>query len=302
MKPTDSGTVPVNPPSLPKGGGAIKGMGEALGNGRKPQPVPPPPPPLHMVGTHTPASRPLAPPVAAAWKSAPSKPPFAATRVTPPVAGYKQRSQDWRYEHYVEVGALKAEISMKYGAVKDIKIANSTMKEMNKKMGISFISDSIEENPIAWTNPEGKIMLATDHPDYSNAKGGLDASKIRSTIVHEAMHFSSSGKRGLQGQTDLNIQNLNIDEYVTDYFSRETYKSLYPEEEYKTAYFTRDLGGDPVIWGGNYVKFMVEHGSATLSDFEEAYFRDPSKYKEPEEEVVKQWQAIAKRTARSPKQ
>ncbi|WP_349010615.1 hypothetical protein [Photorhabdus bodei] len=89
---------------------------------------------------------------------------------------------------------------------------------------------------------------------------------IRYTIIHESLHASSHQHKGLQSQTDTGADNLNYDEYVTDYFAREVYKQILPDKDYVANCFTKGLGGENKIWGGNIVEFMIQSKHASLEE------------------------------------
>ncbi|AWK41555.1 hypothetical protein GPY51_18170 [Photorhabdus laumondii subsp. laumondii] len=138
------------------------------------------------------------------------------------------------------------------------------MKKTDEKYGqYEYKDEDITSYPIAWTNPDnGKIYIGINSPEYShlNNKGEseLNLAKIISTIIHESLHASSHQHKGLQSQTDTGADNLNYDEYVTDYFAREVYKQILPDKDYVANCFTKGLGGENKIWGGNIVEFMIQ--------------------------------------------
>lgn len=134
-----------------------------------------------------------------------------------------------------------------------------------------FNHEQRNANPPAWTKPTGDIYMGTTSPDYS-PKGELDIDKIRSTIVHEVLHGLSHRHVGFQGQTDITIDNSNYDEFITDFFAKMVYEKLFPNAEYKTQYFTRDLKEEYIHWGGNIAKLMIDSGVASLKELIHHYF------------------------------
>ncbi|QVM93839.1 hypothetical protein JYG34_12865 [Pseudomonas entomophila] len=148
-------------------------------------------------------------------------------------------------------------------------------------------SEARELIPPAWTAPWGTIYMETSAPDY-NVDGVLDIDKIRSTIIHESLHAASHNHVGFQGEGSE--ENLNHDEYVTDYYAKMVYEKLFPGAEYKAGYFTKD--GGAVHWAGNLTKFMIESGHVSKDGLENAYFHT-GEYRKLQGDLKSHWLRIA---------
>uniref|UniRef100_UPI0036DDBA34 RHS repeat domain-containing protein n=1 Tax=Photorhabdus sp. RM322S TaxID=3342825 RepID=UPI0036DDBA34 len=294
-------------------------MEDSDGRGLNEKGVPPPPPIMGMAPPPPPIMGMAPPPPPVMGIAPPLPPPSGGTGGIPnvssltiskgfvpidlPIPEYTQsevRTQLWKAAEHVNLDQLASKISEISGeAKKPINLVDTTLEEVSRKTGIPFNSDALTANPAAWTSPEGTIYMATDSPDYSQ-NGELDVDKIRSTVVHESLHFSSHNYVGFQADTDTSVQNTNYDEYVTDYFAYSVYKEMYPDSPYKTGYFTKDVGGKPKVWGGNLVEFMTQSGHETLGNIKQAYFGGQGRLNQLPEKALDTWKSYAK-TGRSPK-
>ncbi|AJX33432.1 toxin [Burkholderia oklahomensis] len=255
--------------------------------------MPPPPPGALPLPPLPPAARP-APVTAAAPRTSTQS--FQPTELKPFVNENKQLSPRWSVKDYVDVDKLSAGIAAVLGiAPPRMDIAETTMQGLSNVMSIPYYADEPTLNPIAWTSPEGTIYMATDAPEYS-AGGVLDATKIRSTIVHESVHAASHDHTGFQQTTkEAGINaNWNYDEFATDYFAHKVYQQLYPGDDYKTNYFTTDLGGRPKVWGGNLIAFMVQSGHMREADITSAYANGNGSLALLEGEKLDAWKQYAK--------
>ncbi|KVX93522.1 toxin [Burkholderia ubonensis] len=225
-----------------------------------------------------------------------SIPPFKPIELKPFVNANRQVSPHWSVKDYVAVDKLSACIAAVLGiAPPRIDFAETTMEGLSRVMSIPYYADEPTLNPIAWTSPEGKVYMATDAPEYS-ADDRLDAAKIRSTLVHESMHAASHNHTGFQQMTkEAGINsNWNYDEFTTDYFAHKVYQQLYPDADYKTNYFTKDLGERPKVWGGNLIAFMVQSGHMCEADITSAYANGKGSLVLLEDEKLDAWKQYAK--------
>ena len=207
----------------------------------------------------------------------------------------------------MNIEKLSSTIGELFGTEKTVKITDVSQQELFEKIkGISgnqtmeFDADYLNVNPAAWTSPEGMVYMGVDSPDYS-VDGKLDKDKIRSTIIHESLHFSSKNYTGFQAMTDMGVSNTNYDEYVTDYFAYQVFNKMFPGATYKTGYFTKgnDKGDANTFmhWGGNLAKFMIDSGHVTSEELVKRYFHT-GELKELPEPLVSKWQAFAKQNTR----
>ncbi|WP_226383074.1 coiled-coil domain-containing protein [Burkholderia savannae] len=233
---------------------------------------------------------------ATATATAPRAQAFQPIELKPFVNENKQPSPNWSVKDYVDIDKLSAGLASVLGiAPPRMDIAETTMEGLSKVMGIPYYADEPTLNPIAWTSPEGRIHMATDAPEYSSG-GVLDAAKIRSTIVHESVHAASHDHTGFQQTTkEAGINsNWNYDEFATDYFAHKVYRTLYPDADYKTNYFTTDLGGRPKVWGGNLIGFMIQSGHMREADIRSAYANGDGSLALLEGEKLDAWKQYAK--------
>lgn len=242
----------------------------------------------------------------------------------------KKTTPVWNAHDYVDLPKLSEII----GRVLDrpaqgIEIVSTTMagliaeknRVMNEDTPCFTHVDEVAMNPVAWTSPHGTIYMATDAPEYGMAltdaaKGQEDVpleqserdsgvrrdrEKIISTIVHESLHAASHEHVGFQAVTDTSAQNYNLDEYVTDYFAWQAYRELQGDgASYKTNYFTRDVGGNPKLWAGNLVEFLLQTGHASLEQIRDSYAGGASALPELAGDKLEAWKSYAKTGRDSP--
>lgn len=243
-----------------------------------PPPAPPgsaalPPPPLPGAGPVPPLSR-LPGLVAQVQKV------FEPIALARPQMPANQASKPWQTKDYVDTVQLAKTINQLFGvSVSPIKVVDVTHEELFEQIRsvpgnetMQFNEEDLRANPAAWTSSDGTIYMGVTAPDYSE-NGQLDRDKIRSTIVHEALHASSHGHVGFQQETDTSVSNSNYDEYITDYLAHQVFSAMYPGAVYKTGYFTTNVGGDAQHWGGNMAKFMIDSGHVTKSELLGGYFK-----------------------------
>jgi insecticidal toxin complex protein TccC len=266
-------TVPPKPPSPPGSAG-------------------PPPPPF--------GSGPMPPPPPLPGQVAQAQKLFEPIVLARPQMPANQASEPWQTKNYVDTTQLAETIHQLFGvSISPIKIVDVTHKELFEKIRsvpgnetMQFNQVELRANPAAWTSPDGTIYMGVTAPDYSE-NGQLDVDKIRSTIVHEALHSSSHEHVGFQRDTDTSVSNSNYDEHITDYFAYQVFKAMYPGAEYKTGYFTTSVGGDAQHWGGNMAKFMIDSGHVTASELQNGYFRT-GKLNPLPGELLDKWKTFAK--------
>lgn len=213
-------------------------------------------------------------------------------------------SASWEAKNHVDIVELASVISELFSSpLQPIVIKSVSQEELFNKIRavpgnetMEFDAKTLSANPAAWTSPEGVIYMGVDSPDYSD-KGQLDVDKIRSTIVHESLHYSSYQHVGFQAETDLGATNLNYDEYVTDYFAYQVFTKMFPGAAYKTGYFTKDLNNKFMQWGGNLAKFMVDSGHVTPQELAGSYFGS-GKLKALPEPLLSKWKNFAKQKSR----
>jgi len=229
---------------------------------------------------------------------------FEAIALTPPNMPGNVPSTPWKTEDYVDIEALASTISHLFGTPKQpIVIMDVSQRALFEEIravpgnqSMQFDKENLNVNPAAWTSPEGIIYMGVDAPDYSE-NGQLDADKIRSTIIHESLHYSSLEHVGFQASTDVSVANSNYDEYVTDYFARQVFNKMFPGAAYKTGYFTKDLNNNFMRWGGNMAKFMIDSGHVTSAELTVGYFRT-GKLKPLPESLLSKWKMFAKQNRR----
>ncbi|MFP3676896.1 hypothetical protein SB725_07165 [Pseudomonas sp. SIMBA_041] len=211
-----------------------------------------------------------------------------------------QASTTWKTGDYVDTAQLANTISQLFGvSVRPIKVVDVTHEELFEKIRsvpgnetMQFNQEELRANPAAWTSPDGIIYMGVTAPDYSE-NGQLDRDKIRSTIVHEALHASSHGHIGFQQETDTSVSNSNYDEHITDYFAHQVFNDMYPGALYKTGYFTTSVGGEAQHWGGNMAKFMIDSGHVTRSELQSGYFQTGRLNPLPSQ-LLDKWKTFAK--------
>ena len=297
----------------------------------RPPPPPPPappkmPPPAPPVGGPPPPPAPPVggppPPPPPGGRVAPPMPPVLGMRsgtvgaattagnnfepivMAAPVLPANVASPEWRIEDYVDADAISSTISKLFNIEKrELNVKGVTQQDMFEKIKtipgneiMEFDQADLNVNPAAWTSPAGTVYMGTTSPDYS-LNGELDVDKIRSTIIHETIHASSHEHVGFQNTTDTSIPNSNYDEYVTDYFAKMVFDELYPGRTYKTGYFTKDVGGRAMHWGGNLAKFMIDSGHVAFKELAHNYF-NTGKLSALPEKMLTRWQAFAKQNRR----
>ncbi|VVO50416.1 hypothetical protein PS896_00256 [Pseudomonas fluorescens] len=294
------------------------------GDGRKPQKpdvssLPPPrPPPPRPAPPAPPGAGPMAPPrppLPGAGPMAPPRPPppgsvaqapnvFQPVILAPGKQSANVASKSWRTQDYVDLSRLAKTANQLFGLqVGAINVVDVTHEQLTEKIreipgngSMYFNKENLAANPPAWTSPKGVIYMGVTAPDYSE-NGRLNADKIRSTIVHEAMHYLSHAHVGFQPLTDTSVANSNYDEYIADFFAYEVFTAMYPGAEYQTAYFTTNVGGGPQHWGGNMAKFMIDSGHVTKQELHTAFFKT-GKLKALSSQQLDNWKTFAKQKAR----
>ncbi|WP_256592645.1 RHS repeat-associated core domain-containing protein, partial [Pseudomonas sp. 43NM1] len=267
-------------------------------------PVPPQPP-------SPPGSAALPPPPPPGAGFAPPRPPlpgqvaqtqklFQPIALARPQMPANQASKPWQTKDYVDTVQLAKTINQQFGvSVNPIRVVDVTHQDLFEKIRsvpgnetMQFNQEDRRANPAAWTSPDGTIYMGVTAPDYSE-NGQLDGDKIRSTIVHEALHASSYGHVGFQPETDTSVSNSNYDEHITDYFAHQVFNDMYPGAVYKTGYFTTSVGGEAQHWGGNMAKFMIDSGHVTKSELQSGYFETGQLNPLPER-LLDKWKTFAK--------
>lgn len=123
-------------------------------------------------------------------------------------------------------------------------------------IGIKFETDPQFHSP-AQGQP-GKVVINSTALEFYNEDWSPDLTAIRSTLIHELFHSSSinhEGKqlaqvadddKGFQGQGNVVIAQTEeggtqetVDEAATEWFGMQVYKTLYPKDSYKSAYFVQ---------------------------------------------------------------
>ena len=283
------------------------------GDGRKPQkpnvPSAPPPPmppiaPLTVPPRPPPPSAGPPPPPLSTGQAVQAQNVFQPIVLTPPNSSAKVASARWQTKDFVDLGNLATTVNKLFGLqAGSINVVDVTHEELTEKIreipgneSMHFNKENLGANPPAWTSPKGVIYIGVTAPDYSE-NGQLNTDKIRSTVVHEAMHYLSHGSVGFQASTDTSIANSNYDEYVADFFAHEVYSAMYPGSEYQTAYFTTNVGGMPQHWGGNMAKYMIDSGHVTKAELQNSFFKT-GKLKPLSSQQLDSWKTFAKQKAR----
>jgi insecticidal toxin complex protein TccC len=254
----------------------------------------------------------------------PPPPPFGAVRPPPPLFGAvaasvtrafepielskpqmpeNVASPAWKTKDYVNIEDLAKIISRLFDTpYQEIKIEDLSHEGVLEKISsycgeeMEFDKKNLSANPAAWTSPAGVIYMGVNAPDYSE-NGQLDVDKIRSTIIHESLHYFSHMHKGFQEVTNTTVENSNYDEYVTDFFAQKVFKEMYPDSTYKTGYFTKNLGGNFIHWAGNMAKFMIDSCHVTESELRDGYFRTGTLNLLSEQSLSK-WKTYAKQKIR----
>ncbi|CAI8852325.1 RHS repeat domain-containing protein [Pseudomonas serboccidentalis] len=301
-----------NPVTLVDGDGRAPQKPEA---GALPPSRPPPPrPPLPAPAGAGPMAPPRPPPPGSG-PMAPPRPPlpgqgpqgqkeFQPIVLTPGQIPANTASAPWKVADFVDMAKLTKTINQLFG----LKVGSINLKEVTHEQlferirevpgngQMQFNEKDLAMNPPAWTSPKGVVYMGVTAPDYSE-NGRLSADKIRSTIIHEAMHYVSHAHVGFQRSTDTSVANSNYDEYVTDFLGYEVFTAMYPEGKYKTGYFTTNVAGVPQLWGGNMAKYMIDSGHITKSELQNAFFKT-GKLKPLSNQQLDAWKTYAKQKAR----
>jgi len=186
----------------------------------------------------------------------------------------------WDASKQIDVAALSKEMNAMYATgERRLEVRTVTGRKMAEKMGLPYDAANPKSNPAAWTSPEGVIHIASDAPDFA-VNGALDVAKVRSTVVHEAVHSLSANHTGLQNVTlahgEVGLSTLNIDESVVDYFAHQLYRKLYPKQPYKSGYFVAEGS----LWMGETVNFLEKAGVMNKALMRDALFKDPTLFKD----------------------
>ncbi|HDR9512107.1 TPA: hypothetical protein QDC03_007359 [Burkholderia cepacia] len=192
----------------------------------------------------------------------------------------------WNISDHVDVTLIRDKIKEEFPEfgldVSRIEVDSITSRELAKKTGVPY-DPILKNNPAAWTSPEGKIYVASDHPDYV-LNGRIDADKVRSTVVHEFIHAASHNHTGLQASGAAE-RYINYDENFVDFFARNVYSRAYPGMRYKSGYFS----GDGSMWLGEMVRFMEASGTMTRNEIKVALFRNPDSLRPLEGSALNDW-------------
>lgn len=147
---------------------------------------------------------------------------------------------------------------------------------------------------------DGTVHINNSLDDFFLPDGSPDATKIRSTLVHESFHAMSANHAGLQGTENELIAGSALDspdEAVTDYLAIEAYYAVFGRDApaYLTAYFpstgalvgaSPDVGDKakakqlPGAWTGEMVKDIQDVLGMSEQALVRAYFDHPATFKE----------------------
>ena len=168
-----------------------------------------------------------------------------------------------------------------------------------KKQAIARMSYRIERwspedsNP-AQTDASG-IRVWIGHPNYYKPDGSVAVAFLRSTLLHEALHFVSSNHQGFQGVEkflDNTEANDTIDEAVTEKVSHELAATvLDPGEVYTTNYWNlrarrgldfhltltgleRLATGSASLWLGKMVDVIIDKTGLSWATIRKAFLSD----------------------------
>ena len=194
-------------------------------------------------------------------------------------------STPWKVESGIDFKRIEQEIRTRFNVeLEGVEVISTTASDLAVKMGIPYDATSAKSSPVAWTSPQGKIHIATDHPDYV-VNGLVDADKVRSTVVHEYVHAASYRRAGLQGISGAEV---NYDESVVDYFAEKIYAQIYPGRPYKSGYFTPD----GALWHGQLVPFMGQSATMSDVDIQQALFHDPALFRPLGPDALQEWKRL----------
>lgn len=261
--------------------------------------TPPPPPPGMGLPPPPPGLRPPPPGPGASGSGAGVGKVFDPIHLVAPGNTPGKASTPWVAEDFVDTKQLEAAILELFGVARPITIHSvqhedvyHAMRKYPKYENYPAVLEDKGLAPPAWTSPDGQIYIGVTASDY-NVDGVLDVDKILSTIIHESLHAASHRHEGFQPETDIYADNLNYDEYVTDYMAKQVFDKLFPGRTYKTRYFT-NFGDRFVQWGGNLPKFMIDSGHTTRAELESGYFKT-GKLPALKGKLLDDWKRIAKR-------
>ena len=194
-------------------------------------------------------------------------------------------STPWKVESGIDFKRIEQEIRTRFNVeLEGVEVISTTASDLAVKMGIPYDATSAKSSPVAWTSPQGKIHIATDHPDYV-VNGLVDADKVRSTVVHEYVHAASYRRAGLQA---ISGEEVNYDESVVDYFAERIYAQTYPGRPYKSGYFSPD----GALWHGQLVPFMGQSATMSEVDIQQALFHDPALFRPLGPDALQEWKRL----------
>lgn len=191
----------------------------------------------------------------------------------------------WQVERAIDFKRIEQQIHTQWHVkLEGIRVISTTGNDLAGKMGIPYDSSFTKANPVAWTSPQGRIYIATDHPDFV-VNGLVDTDKVRSTVVHEYVHAASHRHIGLQAVSGAEV---NYDECLVDYFAQKLYTQIYPDRPYKSSYFSQD----GTLWHGQLAPFMTQNASMTLEDIQQALFHDPGLFRPLSADALQAWKRL----------
>lgn len=174
------------------------------------------------------------------------------------------------------------------------------------------------EGVAAKVESDGTVHFNNSFDDYFETNGSVKANKVKSTIVHEAMHAISANHTGLQDYSDL-IQQGSIqqspDEALTEYFSIEIYKSVFgmTAQDYETGYWVPNsqriaAAPDPSTkqaalqqqlpagWTGQMVEIIKSVLGIGDDKLKSLYFKNPAEFAEllegKRDEIKSRWSVL----------
>lgn len=194
-------------------------------------------------------------------------------------------STPWQVESGIDFKRIEQEIRTRFNVeLEGVEVISTTASDLAFRMDIPYDAASAKASPVAWTSPQGKIHIATDHPDYV-VNGLVDSDKVRSTVVHEYVHAASHRRAGLQV---ISGEGVNYDESVVDYFAEKIYSQIYPGRPYKSGYFT----ADGALWHGQLVPFMSQSATMNLVEIQQALFHDPALFRPLGPDALQEWKRL----------
>jgi hypothetical protein len=159
-------------------------------------------------------------------------------------------------------------------------------------------------NNAAKAAPGQGIFFNNSLNDYYKADGSPNEDMIKTTVVHESMHYVSADHAGVQQYADLlsptegqnTVAQLQPDEAITDFLSLQVYEKVFGvDKPYITAYWVaasanvassaradvRRTAQDqqlPVAWTGDMVQVLKEVLSVNEAALTAMYFKDPTAF------------------------